>query len=52
MEVFGLVIMVTIVNWRLVLPILVLAMIFVKFRQIYLKTSRSIKRIEATSIYI
>ena len=46
----GVVVLVSVVNQWLLLPVLVLGIAFVQLRQIYLATSRSIKRLENTSI--
>ena len=45
----GVIVLVSVVNQWLLLPVVVLGIAFVKFRQIYLATSRSIKRLEAIS---
>ncbi len=49
MTAIGILFLVGLVNPWLLLPILVLSVIFVKFRQFYLKTARDVKRLESTS---
>ncbi|XP_046447926.1 ATP-binding cassette sub-family C member 4-like [Daphnia pulex] len=45
----GILFLVGLVNPWLLLPILFLSVIFVKFRQFYLKTARDVKRLESTT---
>lgn len=45
----GIVIVVSVVNVWLLLPIVFLALVFYNFRRIYLSTARDVKRLEATS---
>ena len=45
----GVIVLVSVINQWFLLPVAILGFPFVKFRQIYLATSRSIKRLEATS---
>ncbi|XP_057378654.1 ATP-binding cassette sub-family C member 4-like [Daphnia carinata] len=45
----GIVFLVSLVNPWLLLPILFLSIVFVNFRQFYLKTARDVKRLEATT---
>ena len=48
----GTVALVGIMNWRLLLPLIILVIITVKIRQTYLETARDVKRLEATSIFL
>ena len=47
----GTVALVGMMNWRLLLPLIILVIITVKIRQTYLETARDVKRLEATSIF-
>ena len=48
----GILMLVGVVNLWLLLPISFLGIIFFKFRQFYLVTARSVKRLESTSIIL
>lgn len=49
LQLFGIIIVVAIVNYWFLIPTLVIGCIFYFLRNFYLKSSRNIKRMEATS---
>ena len=51
LNLFGAILVVFILNIYLLVPTLMLGLLILVLRRIYLQTSRSIKRLEATSIY-
>lgn len=48
----GIIIVITLVNYYLILPTVIVGIIFYYLRVYYLSASRNIKRIEATSKYL
>lgn len=51
LQLFGIIIVITLVNYYLIVPTIIVGIIFYYLRVYYLSASRNIKRIEATSKY-
>lgn len=47
----GIIVVVAIVNYWILIPTVIIGIIFYLLRNFYLKTSRNVKRMEATSIF-
>lgn len=52
LQLFGIIIVVATVNYYFLIPTLIIGIIFYFLREFYLKSSRDIKRMEATSEYM